>query len=245
MVSGKYSALSGAVAKEQALSNIASNLANVNTTGFKKDRISFAAILRGAKQASNAQGINYARIRKIGTDFSQGGMQPTGKPLDVAIDGEGFFKIQKNNEIFFTRSGRFMLDQNGMLKTVDGFNVLGASNEPIQLDTSAGKEIIIAESGNIAINGQLSDSKIQVFAVDDQTKLTKVGNALYKLGGGATDQPQETYRVAQGNLETSNINMMEEMATMISTQRNFEATSRVLESYSTLDSKLDELGTVG
>ena len=70
MVSGKYSALSGGVAREQALSNIAANLANVNTTGFKKDRLSFAAMLKGAKQTGQTQGINYARIRTIGADFT-------------------------------------------------------------------------------------------------------------------------------------------------------------------------------
>jgi fagellar hook-basal body proteins len=110
MGSGKYSALSGAVAREQAMSNVAANLANVSTTGFKKDRISFAAILRGAQQASDARGINFARIRKIGVDFSQGGMQPTDRPLDVAIDGPGFFKVRKGGETFYTRSGRLMLD---------------------------------------------------------------------------------------------------------------------------------------
>jgi flagellar basal-body rod protein FlgF/flagellar basal-body rod protein FlgG len=245
MVSGKYSALSGAVTKEQALGNVASNLANVNTTGFKKDRISFAAILRGAKQASSGQGINFSRIRKIGTDFSQGGMQPTDRPLDVAIDGQGFFKIQKNNEIFFTRAGRLMLDENGMVKTPDGFNVLGASNEPLQLDTSAGQDIIISEGGNISINGKLADGKIQVFSVNDQGKLIKTGNSLYKLGAGSTDQPMETFHVVQGSLETSNINMMEEMSAMIATQRAFDANNKVFDSYATIDSKLDELGSIG
>ena len=244
MISGKYSALSGAVAKEQALGNIASNLANVSTTGFKKDRVSFAAILRGAKQSNSAGGVNFSRMRKIGTDFSQGGLEPTARPLDVAIDGEGFLKVQKNNEIFYTRAGRLELDENGMVKTQDGFNVLGASNEPLQLDTSAGSDIAIADSGTISVNGKLAEGKIQAFAINDPTKLIKTGNSLYKLDKGGSDQPQETYRVVQGSLETSNINMMEEMTSMIATQRSFEAGNKVLESYSALDAKWDELGSV-
>ncbi len=245
MVSGKYSALSGAVAREQAMGNIASNLANVTTTGFKKDRISFAAILRGANQTAEAQGINYSRIRKIGTEFSQGGMQPTGRPLDVAIDGEGFFKVQKDNETFYTRAGHLMIDENGMVKTDEGLNVLGTANEPLQLNITEGKDIVIGEGGNISVNGTLADGKIQIFAIDDQNKLIKAGNSLYKLGEGSADQPLNTGRMVQGNLETSNVNMMEEMTAMITTQRNFEAHSKVIESYSKLGEKQDELGSIG
>ena len=244
MISGKYSALSGAVAKEQAMDNIASNLANVSTTGFKKDRISFAAILRGAKQSNNAGGINFSRMRKIATDFSQGALQPTNRPLVVAIDGDGFFKVQKNNEIFYTRAGRLELDENGMVKTQDGSNVLGTTNEPLQLDISAGQDIVIADSGTISVNGKLAEGKIQAFAINDQAKLIKTGNSLYKLDKGGTSQPEQNYRVIQGSLETSNINMMEEMTSMITTQRSFEAANKVLESYSTLDAKWDELGSI-
>lgn len=245
MVSGKYSALSGAVAREQAMSNIAANLANVNATGFKKDRVSFSSILRGVKQQEDARGINYTRIRKIGTDFSQGGMIPTGRPMDVAIDGEGFFKIRKNNEIYYTRAGHFMVDENGMVKTEDGYNVLSGGNEPLQLDTNGMQDILIDDTGNISINGVLSGARLQTFAVNETDKLIKAGGTFYKLDEGASDQPMETFRVVQGSLESSNVNMMEEMTAMITTQRSFEAHHKVLESYSKLGEKLDELGTVG
>jgi len=244
MVSGKYSALSGAVAREQAISNIASNLANVSTTGFKKDRISFAALLRGAKQTGQAQGINYNRIRTIGTDFSQGGMQTTDRPLDVAIDGPGFFKVQKDNQIFYTRAGRLMLDNNGTIKTEDGCTVLGAGGGPLQLDTTQGKEIVIAETGEISVNGEQSGGQLQVFAVEDQEQLVKVGHALYKLAKGG-DQPLPEFRLLQGNLEASNVNMMEEMTAMIASQRTFEAHTKMIESYSRLSEKQDELGSIG
>ena len=244
MVSGKYSALSGGMAREQALSNIAANLANVNTTGFKKDRLSFAAMLKGARQTGETRGINYARIQTIGADFSQGGMQTTARALDVAIDGPGFLKVQKNNETFYTRAGRLMLDPNGLIKTEDGFTVLGAGNTPLQIDATQGKEIVIAESGEISVNGADSGSRIQVFAIEDQKQLVKTGNSLYKLKEGG-DQPLTEYRVVQGNLETSNVNMMEEMTAMIATQRAFEAHTKVIDSYSKLGEKQDELGSVG
>ncbi|MDD2465897.1 MAG: flagellar basal-body rod protein FlgF [Desulfobulbus sp.] len=244
MGSGKYSALSGAVAREQAMSNVAANLANTSTTGFKKNRISFAAILRGAQQTGDARGINYARIRKISTDFSQGGMQTTGRPLDVAIDGEGFFKVQKGQETYYTRSGRFMLDDNGFLKTEDGANVLGTGNDPLQIDTTQGKDIYIAESGEISVNGAVGGVQLGIFTVDDTEKMTKVGDSLFQLKEGG-DQPLANARTLQGNLETSNINMVEETTAMIATQRAFEANTKVIESYSKLGEKLDELGSVG
>lgn len=244
MGSGKYSALSGALAREQAMSNVAANLANITTTGFKKNRISFAAILRGVNQTNEAGGINYSRIRAISTDFSQGGMQTTGRPLDVAIDGEGFLKVRKGQETLYTRSGRLQLDENGMVKTEDGANVLGAGNEPLQLDTALGHDIHIAESGDISINGADAGVKIGVFTIADQQQLTKVGDSLYTLKQGG-DQLMADCRVLQGNLETANINMVEEMTAMIATQRAFEANSKLLESYAKLGDQLDELGTVG
>jgi len=244
MVSGKYSALSGALTREQAMSNIASNLANVNTTGFKKDRIGFAALLQGAKQTRTTRGINYARTRTIATDFSQGGMQTTDRSLDVAIDGPGFFKVRRGGEVLYTRAGRLHLDNNGTIMTEEGFTVLGAGDEPMQVDTTQGKSIVIAESGEISVNGEQTGGTLQVFGIADQNKLTKVGHSLYRLTEGG-DQPLAEFRVVQGNLETANVNMVEEMTAMIASQRSFEAHTKVIESYSKLGEKQDELGSVG
>ena len=226
------------------MNNVAANLANVSTTGFKKDRVSFAAILRGTAQTAEASGLNYSRTRKSGVDFRPGGMQTTDRPLDVAIDGEGFLKVQKGQETFYTRAGRLMIDDNGMLKTEDGLNVLGAGNEPLQIDTAQGKDIVIAENGEISVNGAAVGSRISVFSVENQDKLAKAGNSLYKLEEGG-DQALTDYRLLQGNLETSNVNMMEEMTAMINNQRSFEAHNKLIESYSKLSEKQDELGSVG
>ncbi len=245
MVSGKYSALSGAVAREQAMANIANNLANVSTIGFKRDRISFEAMLRGSRQVEQARGINYNRIRTIGTDFSQGGLRHTGRVLDVAIDGEGFFKIRNQGKTFYTRTGSLALDQNGTLKTTAGYPVLGDSGQVIQLPDSSGQAVSIDEQGNISVNGAPVGARLQVFAVSDPSRLKKVGNDLFTLEPGATDRVSTSARIVQGSLETSNVNMMAEMVRMIDTQRRFEALHKVLKSYSTLGERQNELGTVG
>lgn len=245
MVSGKYSALSGALGREQALGNIANNLANVNTTGFKKDRVSFESLLKGAHQVSDAKGINFSRIRNIGTDFSQGGIQETGRPLDVAIADDGFFKVRQGRDIFYTRAGHFQLDENGMLKTKEGLNVLGADNQPIQLTEIEGKKIDIDDSGNISSDGLAVGTKLQVFTITDETLLRKSGTTLFTLEAGGADRPKENFRILQGSLETSNVNMMEEMVAMVNTQRKFDANQKVIESYSKLGQQQSELGTLG
>ncbi len=245
MVSGKYSALSGAVAREQAMANIANNLANVSTTGFKRDRISFESMLRGSRQTQQARGINYSRIRTIKTDFSQGGLRQTGRALDVAIEGEGFFKIRNQGTTYYTRIGSFALDQNGTLKTTAGFPVLGDSGQVIQLPDTQGRAISIDEQGNISVNGAPVGARLQVFTISDSSRLKKVGNNLFTLESGGTDQVAESARIIQGSLETSNVNMMEEMVRMIDSQRKFEALHKVMKSYSTLGERQNELGTVG
>ena len=245
MGSGKYSALSGAVAREQAMANIAANLANVTTTGFKRDRASFASVLRGASQIEAGRGINHTRIQQIASDFSQGGLQETGRPLDLAIDGEGFFKVRRGGEVFYTRAGHLQIDENGMVKTSEGLNLVDGANQPLQLDTTTAREIVIAESGEISVDGEVSDGRIQVVTVNDPKRLVKAGTTLYRGGEGVTDQPLETGRVIQGSLETANVNMMEEMAAMVRTQRSFEVHHKAIESYSKLGEKLDELGTLG
>lgn len=245
MVSGKYSALSGAIAREQAMANIANNLANINSTGFKKDRASFEALLKGQKQTTDARGINYSRIHKIGIDFAQGPLRETGRNLDVAISGKGFFKISKDGQTLFTRNGNFYADNNGILKSSQGFNVLNESNQPIQLPAAQGKNIHIDESGNITIDAIATGEKIQVFSVSDPDKLIKTGDSLFLLKQGASSQPINDSRIIQKNLEDSNINMVEEMTMMINTQRKFEACLKVQKNYSTLSEKQNELGIVG
>lgn len=243
MVSGKYAALSGAIAREQAMETITNNLANLSTSGFKKDRTSFEAILQGTQQTGDAKGINYTRIRKIGTDFEQGALRVTGNDLDLAIEGEGFFKVQGPNNNYLTRQGHFKLDNNGMVKTVDGYNLLDDGGTPLQINEAQGKNITIDSDGNISVDGVVS-GRVGVVRVAETDTLKKVGNSLFEAEQGTAEIPSEGGQVVQGSIELSNINMMEEMVLMTNTMRKFEVHHKVLKSYSTLGEKQDELGTV-
>jgi flagellar basal-body rod protein FlgF len=248
MVSGKYSALSGAVAREQSMAGIAANLANVNTSGYKKTNVTFESLLQGARQTNEAKGINYSRIKGNFTEFSPGPMSETGNPLDMAIHGDGFFKVQGTNGVLYTRRGDFVLDSNGNLKTSNGMPVLDEANVPINIPDTTINQISISSLGEISIMGQDASQsvvgKIGVVTINDTSKLKREADTTFSLQAGGQETIVPEPSLAIGNLETSNVNMTEEMTLMINSLRTFETYHKVLKSYADLGPKQDELGTL-
>jgi len=244
MGSGKYSALAGAVGREQAMASISNNLANVDSVGFKKDRLSFESLLRDARQTESARGINYSRLRTLQPDLGSGPLRPTGNDLDLAIHGEAFFKVRDNEgQTFYTRKGSFSISTTGDLITESGHLVLSDGGGPLNLSSAGGGGVTIAEDGTVVMDGA-EIGKVGVFALEDPAQLAKAGNSLFTLPPEGTERPVENTRVLQGNLEMSNVNMVEEMALMIDTMRNHESLHKVLKSYGALGEKQEELGTV-
>jgi len=244
MVSGKYSALAGAISREQAMENITNNLANVNTVGFKRDQVSFESLLRDANQNEKAAGINYTRIGEIATDFSPGPMRVTGNTFDLAISGEGFFKVAANGETYYTRQGNFTLGPGGILQTADGFALLDEGGNPITLPEDGTGSVSISGNGEI-VAGNTSAGQIGLFEVDDIASMQKAGNGLFRLDPPAVSRPAESSQIVQGSLEMSNVNTIEEMAHMIDSMRKFELFHQAIKRYDTLDAKQPELGTLG
>jgi flagellar basal-body rod protein FlgF len=233
---------------EQNLDNISANLANVSTVGYKKSNVNFEAILRGAQQIKQAKGINYTRIRGNYTNFENGPINKTDSPLDVAINGEGFFKIQGPSGVLYTRDGHFTLDTAGTLLSAAGKPVLDDSNSPITINSPDANRITITPDGVISViddTGNLSQiGRLGIVKVDDPLKLQKESDTTFSLGAGGQEVPIEQPRVVQGGLEISNVNMVREMADMINTQRTYETYNKVLKSYSTIDDAQTDLGTL-
>lgn len=248
MVSGKYSALSGAIAREQNLDNISANLANVSTTGYKKSRVSFQSILRGVQQINQANGINYSRIRENYTDFSTGPIKETDSPLDLAINGDGFFKVQGPNGTLYTRKGDFTLDAAGRLLTSDGKQVLDDANTPITIPNTNTNRISISSMGVVSVldnlGAQSEVGRIGIINVDDPLKLKKEQDTTFSLKDGAQEVPIARPEVIQGSLEVSNVNMTAEMADMMNNQRTFETYNKLLKSYAAIADRQDDLGTL-
>ncbi len=249
MGSGKYSALAGAISREQRLANISSNIANVNTVGYKKTRMSFESLLRGEQQTAQAKGINYSRVKENFTEFTAGPIRETGNTLDLAIHGEGFFKVQGPEGVLYTRRGDFHTDRDGTLLTGNNMPVLDTGNAPIIIPDRDTSRISINNLGEISIlsleGGRNVIGNIAVYTIDDPSTLKREPGTMYSLQEGGQEIPTDIPSVSVGSLELANVNITEEMALMIESNRTFESYQKVIKAYSSLGQKQDELGTVG
>ncbi|MFT5698014.1 MAG: flagellar basal-body rod protein FlgF [Desulforhopalus sp.] len=249
MVSGKYSALSGAITREQTIANISNNLANISTTGYKKANVSFESVLDGETQATKAKGINYNRVNQNFTDFSPGALRQTDDPLDVTIHGEGFFKVQGENGILYTKRGDLAINGEGILTTSNGLPVLDDAGGQITIPDTESRVVAFSDNGGIYTLGEQGArtqvGQLGLVNINDTSKLKRESDTTFSLDDPTQEIPDEDSRIIQGTLELSNVNMASEMAKMIDSYRTFETYHKVLKSYSTIGEQQTELGTLG
>jgi len=228
MDSGLYTAYSGLRATADLLDVVSNNLANVNTTGFKSDEAfqkmyNRAVAEAGAGPLEDAMN-NSAAIGGSLSNFEPGVMKATGRDLDVAIQGKGFFAVQGPSGIYYTRNGSFHLNSEGGLVTSGNLPVLGESG-PIQIP--AGR-ISISAGGEIEVEGNAVDT-LRVADFNDKQALEKVGDSMFRSIGPepVTVEPGQR-TVSQGTLEQSNVNAVREMVVMIDIMRRFEALQKTV-----------------
>lgn len=248
MDNSMYTALFGALSNEHRLNNIANNLANVNTTGYKRDMLAFkdTFAMYAHDQIMEPQGyvrqkqllpepthLARTRIAYARTDFTQGSLKLTGAPFDMAINGEGFFKVETPQGEFYSRNGHFRLTAEGRLITEQGFGVLGDGGE-ITIPPGF-KNINIAENGEIYADGNLV-GQIGIVGVDNPLNLEKLGGNMYRpRPGSQIEEVEAPGYVAQGYLEVSNVEAVYEMVNMIEAQRQYEAYAKVMQTSETID----------
>jgi len=221
--SGIYNAVRGCRTQGLRFDMIANNLANVGTTGFKKDVVYFDQALR----------------MRVTTNLSQGNMRRTGNPLDVALEGEGFFKVQTPAGIRYTANGRFQLNAEGLLVTANGDPVLGSSG-PISIQ---GKDITIDDSGRIEVDESALD-RLSIASFQRPERLQKEGSSYYIYNGDEEEisEPAQT-SVRQGYVEESNVAVTEEMIRMVEALRHFESYQKVLQTFNETDARVvNEVG---
>ena len=240
MSDGIWSALSGAIAQERSLNIAANNVANVETAGYQGDKPVFAEVMAKALQAVPSNQLHYVAIQDIAIDQSQGSLQKTDNPLDVALQGEGFFALRTPGGERYTRDGSFALDGEGTLRTKDGLEVLGeagpAGAPGIQLSIPEGtKEIQISEDGSVLADGA-NVGKLKLVTFPPQG-LQKQGLTLFAPINGATPRAAEKTTVAQGYIEDSNVNAVSAMNELITVGRAFDAFQKVIESYRDIDQR--------
>ncbi len=216
----------GGLRQERKLEGVSNNLANVDTTGFKKDLVTFDNLFR-------------ARINK---DYSQGTVTQTGNPLDLAISGAGFFKVETDEGIQYTRNGNFYLDNQGVLTDVNANPVMGMAG-PIIIDPALGQDPYINEAGQIILNNEVIDT-LDIVTFEDLNKLKRSGKNLLSYTGDTADEIlPENLRVEQMALEKSNVAVVDEMVKMIDYQRIYETFSKSMMTFDDIDGKsVNEVG---
>jgi len=248
------------VAQQHNLDTIANNLANVNTTAFKEQRAQFQDLVYQTFRASGANsggGTQTPQPAQVGlgsrfsassTNFSVGTIEPSGDPLHMAISGDGFFQITlPDGTAAYTRDGSFALDANGQVVTADGYLL-----EPNIVIPEGARAISISANGNITaiLPGQNDPSElgdIQIAVFPNPAGLTRMGQNLYRAGGGSGD-PVDTTPGESGAgtlnqffLEGANVQVVEEMVRMIVAQRAYEINSKAIQTADDMLSILNNL----
>ena len=245
MLRGLYTAYTGMLNEQYRMDIMSNNLANADTTGFKKEGSTsqaysevMAVKIKDVTENPNTPKRlgNMSLGVKIGetyTDFSQGSLRDTGNTYDIAIGGDGFFNIEFTNKAGvtstkYTRDGGFTLTKDGYLVTKDGDYVLG-ENGRIQLSTTAGSTVF-DESGDIYQDGNLVAS-LKLTEFEDTNYLTHYGETMWDAKEGAVSHDAENYRIRQGYLEMSNASVVKEMVNMITISRQYESNQKMLTTF--------------
>lgn len=226
MMYGVNTAVSAAVKKLSQHDYVTHNLANANTPGYKAERLAF---VRKPETDSMAED-SFSHDPVVLIDHSPGTLQKSGNPLDVAIQGEGYFVIETRDGERYTRNGSFTLNQNGELITMSGDAVMGEGGRI----TISGRKIEISNEGTINVDGN-DAGKLKIVDFKKKDALVKRGAGLFAASAKAEQAPLDNPEVRSGYLETSNVQAVKEMVEMIDIQRSFEAYLKIMQTISDQD----------
>lgn len=243
MYTGLYAAVSGSLAQEKRLAILTNNLANANTVGFKADRSMFqvepSPVVVGPLPAADGSGAvvttlnrfqgrdsSQTRLSAVHTDFTSGDLRDTGNPLDLALEGRGFFAVQTSDGVAYTRQGTFSLNAEGVLVTSGGLPVLG-DNGPLRL---RGGKIEIDPTGRVSAAGAFVD-RLKIVDFPQPYALEKQGDVLFR--SVVPNPPATTANavVRQGAVETANVQPVRLLVSVMETSRAYEAYQKVIQAF--------------
>ncbi len=231
MIKGIYHSAAGMLPNYFKLVNISNNLANVTTTGYKADRRYFNTVLNNEVTQPGADGKPKS-LNKLDegvyTIYEQGSLKFTDNSLNVALNGKGFLVSEdpESGELFYTRNGRFSLNLDKQLVNSLGNPVLDDGYGPIEVGDAT---LAITESGDIYLDNR-HKGKLMIVDFENYDVLTKAGETQYTISDDAVEIDPEDVAVHHGYVEESNVNVMHEMVEMIALNRNYESSSRALQS---------------
>ncbi len=223
MIKGLHISAYGMIPRINQQDAISNNLANISTTGYKKNTLFMRNLITADNALAHAQGLDRTEIaEELHTDFSQGTFDKTDNKFDLALNGPGFFRLRDDQgNMFYTRNGRFYLDNAGLVVNSDGKYLLNDKNETIEI---RGGEVVIQGNGDIEVDGRRTDTiGLADFAKNDYNTLEGIGNELFRNPGGINEiMPSDATIFLQGHLEESNVDSIREMVDMIEGFRMFE-----------------------
>ncbi|MDI6605401.1 MAG: flagellar hook-basal body complex protein [Thermoanaerobacteraceae bacterium] len=260
MLRGLYTASSGMVTQSKIMDVVSNNLANVNTTGYKRDTVVTSAFPDFTVTKNGGDNIPYdGKIGKMNygilvdtlhTNFQYGTINETKGKLDFALEGNGFFAVSPSplstpQNIRYTRDGSFSLNKEGYLVTKDGYYVLSKNTDQsgnhVAIKLTQG-DISVDGSGNISLNGQYMD-RFNIVDFNNYNILKKEGENLFDAAGAQIIPANAV--VKQGYLESSNVNSVDEMVNMINVVRSYEANQKVVTAFDeTLSKTVNDVGRV-
>lgn len=257
MIRGLQMSKSGMITQQRKQENIANNIVNANTVGFKKATSAIASDKNLFIHRLNDELLRTSMgtvdkrpgVGPLGTSvfvdetkvsFFSGSLQETDNPLDLAIEGEGFFTVARDGQAFLTRDGVFAVDSNGDIVNSQGYFLMGQNG---RINVGQGGDISVTTDGSIYRNNQLVDN-LQISHVSNPNSLQKLGLNLFSVTD-RTQFGQGEGRIRQGFLEGSNVDLAEEMVELISTMRAYEANQKMIQVQDeTLGKAVNEIASV-
>jgi flagellar basal-body rod protein FlgG len=259
MLKSIYTPMSGALAQEKVMDIIANNLANINTVGYKSENVTFKVLhpepeknykeplppanykvdfeklmpLRGNE-------IDYVEVSSVMRDTTQGPVQKTENPLDLMIEGEGYFSVNTKDGIRYSRDGSFSLNQDGLISDKLGNPILGEKGVILARDG-----LQVNSRGEVILDGKIVD-KLKLVTFTDEHQLEKVGNNHYFWPGSeAQITSASSAMVRQGFLEASNVNPIKNLTSMIIAHRSYEAYQKSIKNMdSMMEKSSNQIGTI-
>ncbi len=257
MTGSIYLAANGALAYQKRLDILSNNLANVNTVGFKQDKIRFQQFylnelakpdLQTPADSLTLQAPAYWFNLATHTDHSPGPLKETGNRFDLAINGDGFFCVQTPQGIQYTRRGDFSINAQGQMVTTEGWRVLGEGGE-ITIESKAdigdpqAHQFVVGDDGSISVDGK-DVGKLRIVEFSNADMLQKVGDTYFRPNGANLGESEaEDYRISQGMLELSNVDAMKMMTELIEVHRGYESYQKIIRAVDEVNSKtINEVG---
>lgn len=240
MINAQYIAMSKLSAMRQQMDVIANNIANMNTAAFKAESVLFKEFL-----IENDVGEKFSYVLDFGVTrkLADGPLEYTNNPLDVAIQGRGYFVVQTPAGERYTRNGHFVLDENGTLTTKQGGTILDDGGSPITIAPEDGP-LTIASDGSMSTQfGGAGFARLQLVEFSNEINLKKIGDGLYTTNEAPT--PSETSRLIQGAIEGSNVNTILQMTRMIDVLRSYQSAQKLSDDGNDLQRRaIERLGAI-